>query len=82
MEAKRLLTLTKKVNNNPAAVKKPVNNVTTMPIISISMDEETLEELDRLERSMAFAGRSEAVRAGVRTLIAENKATEKLSGRS
>ncbi len=52
-----------------------------MTIISISMDEQTLAELNRIEKSLGFAGRSEVVRAGVRSLIAENKSADKLSGR-
>lgn len=51
-----------------------------MPIISISIDDETLEELDLVEKSLGFSGRSEAVRAGVRSLAAENKSTEELEG--
>ena len=52
-----------------------------MPIISISMDEETLSELSHVEKSLGFSGRSEAIRAGVRSLIAENNSAEKISGR-
>ena len=51
-----------------------------MPIISVSIDGETLEELDSIEKSFGFSGRSEAVRAGVRSLAAENKGVEKLAG--
>lgn len=52
-----------------------------MPIISISMDEETLSELGKMEKSLGFSGRSEALRAGVRSLLSENRSAEKLSGR-
>ena len=52
-----------------------------MPIISVSMDNETLVELSHVEKSLGFSGRSEAVRAGVRSLIAENRELENLSGR-
>ena len=52
-----------------------------MAIISISMDGQTLAELNKIEKGLAFAGRSEAVRAGVRALIAENRSADKLSGR-
>jgi len=51
-----------------------------MPIISVSIDKETLAELDSIERSLGFSGRSEAMRAGVRSLVAENRSAEKLSG--
>lgn len=51
-----------------------------MAIISASIDGETLSELDSLVRSLGLSGRSEAMRAGIRSLAAENAAVEKLSG--
>ena len=51
-----------------------------MPIISVSIDEETLAELDFLCKSLPFSGRSEAIRAGIRALSSENADVEKLSG--
>jgi CopG family nickel-responsive transcriptional regulator len=51
-----------------------------MAIISASIDGETLSELDSLVRSLGFSGRSEAVRAGIRSLVAENASVEGLSG--
>jgi len=61
----------------------PINNSrgAAVPIISISMDNETLSELSNVEESLGFSSRSEAIRAGVRALIAENKSAEKLSGK-
>ena len=52
-----------------------------MPIISISIPEKALGEIDRLQREFCFSGRSEAVRAGIRTLVSENREREKLSGK-
>lgn len=52
-----------------------------MPIISMSIDEQTLAGLDRLQKSLAFAGRSEAIRAGIKKLISENKEVSELSGK-
>jgi len=40
-----------------------------MPIVSISLNDEILSELDRLKKSMGFSGRSEAIRAGIRNLF-------------
>lgn len=51
-----------------------------MPIISMSLDEKTLSDLDSLPAKLGFAGRSEAIRAGVKKLISENKEIERLSG--
>ena len=44
------------------------------------MDGETLAELDFLCKSLSLSGRSEAMRAGIRSLAAENKSAEGLSG--
>ncbi|MFA5929840.1 MAG: CopG family ribbon-helix-helix protein [Candidatus Micrarchaeia archaeon] len=51
-----------------------------MAIISASIDDETLSELDSLCKTLLFSGRSEAIRAGIRSLAAENKSAEGLSG--
>ncbi|MFA6214440.1 MAG: CopG family ribbon-helix-helix protein [Candidatus Micrarchaeia archaeon] len=51
-----------------------------MAIVSSSIDEETLFELDSLVRSLGFSGRSEAMRAGIRALASENADVEKLTG--
>jgi CopG family nickel-responsive transcriptional regulator len=51
-----------------------------MAIISASIDDETLAELDTLCKALSFSGRSEAIRAGIRSLAAESADVEKLSG--
>ena len=51
-----------------------------MPIVSISLNEEILSELDKLQTSMGFSGRSEAIRAGIRTFVSEEKQKSDLSG--
>lgn len=51
-----------------------------MPIVSISLDGKMLEEMDAVQRGLRFAGRSELVRAGIRMLIADNKARSELIG--
>ncbi|VVB99151.1 Putative nickel-responsive regulator [uncultured archaeon] len=51
-----------------------------MPIVSVSIDKETLSELSQLERELGFSGRSEAVRSAVSTLISENNQRKKLTG--
>ena len=52
-----------------------------MRIISTSLTEELLEEIDRLQKELGFSGRSEVIRAGARMLLADNKEKEKLEGR-
>ncbi|MDG7050104.1 MAG: CopG family ribbon-helix-helix protein [Nitrososphaerota archaeon] len=51
-----------------------------MPIVSISLNDELLSELDKLQKSMGFAGRSEAIRAGIRNFVSEEKQKTEISG--
>lgn len=49
-------------------------------IISISLNEEILNEIEKIQKELGFSGRSEVIRAGARMLIADNKEKEKLTG--
>jgi len=51
-----------------------------MTIVSISLNEEILTELDKLQKTMGFSGRSEAIRAGIRSFVADEKQKAELSG--
>ena len=51
-----------------------------MTIVSISLNDEILSELDKLQKSMGFSGRSEAIRAGIRNFVADEKQKDELSG--
>lgn len=51
-----------------------------MPIVSISLNDEILSELDKLQSTMGFTGRSEAIRAGIRAFVSEEKQKSDLSG--
>ncbi len=51
-----------------------------MVIVSISLNDKILEEIDKIQCEYGYSGRSEVIRAGARLLIAENKEKEKLSG--
>ena len=51
-----------------------------MVIVSLSLNEKILEEIDRIQKEMGYSGRSEIIRAGIRLLITENKENEKLTG--
>jgi CopG family nickel-responsive transcriptional regulator len=51
-----------------------------MPIVSISLNDEILAELDRIQKTMGFTGRSEIIRAGIRNLAAEEKQHSMLYG--
>ena len=51
-----------------------------MPIVSISLTEEILKEIDSLQKNLGFSGRSDAIRAGIRSFVSEEKQKENLSG--
>ena len=52
-----------------------------MVIVSISLNNKILEEIDRIQNEYGYSGRSEVIRSGARLLIAENREKEKLSGK-
>ena len=52
-----------------------------MTIISTSINDELLVEIDKLQKELGFSGRSEVIRAGARMLLADNKEKETLEGR-
>ncbi len=49
-------------------------------IISISMKDRLLEEIDSLQEELGFSGRSELIRAGLRMLISDRKQKGELTG--
>ena len=51
-----------------------------MPIVSLSLPETMLSEMDQIQKSGSFAGRSELVRAAVRLLIEDSKDKDLLTG--
>ena len=57
-----------------------LNNKRRMPIVSISLTEEILREIDALQKNLGFSGRSDAIRAGIRSFVSEEKQKEDLSG--
>ncbi len=52
-----------------------------MVIVSISLNDKILKEIDRMQRELGFSGRSEVIRAGARMLISESKEKEGLTGK-
>lgn len=51
-----------------------------MPIISVSLTDKNVEDLEILQKELGFTGRSEAVRAAMRTLLAENSERRSMAG--
>jgi len=52
-----------------------------MVIVSISLNDTILKEIDRIQNALGYSGRSEVIRTGVRLLISESKEKERLTGR-
>ncbi|AIC16360.1 putative nickel-responsive regulator 1 [Nitrososphaera viennensis EN76] len=52
----------------------------SMTIVSVSLNDDILQEVDKLQKSLGFSGRSEIVRAGIRNLLAEERDRQNLSG--
>ncbi len=52
-----------------------------MVIVSISLNDKILKEIDIIQRELGFSGRSEVIRAGARMLISESKEKEGLTGK-
>ncbi|UTB32160.1 MAG: CopG family ribbon-helix-helix protein [Methanobacterium sp. ERen5] len=51
-----------------------------MTIISISLTEELLQEIDQLKDETGFSGRSDVIRASARKMIADNQEKKNLDG--
>jgi len=51
-----------------------------MPIISVSLTDKNVEDLEFLQKELGFTGRSEAIRAAMRTLLAENNERRTMAG--
>ena len=49
-------------------------------IVSISLNNDMIKELDRLQKTLGFTGRSEIVRAGIRTFVQEEKQKQNMKG--
>lgn len=76
-----LLTIYILINNKYTTPYKEVNNYShCLTIVSVSLNEDILTEVDKLQKAMGFSGRSEIVRAGIRNLLAEEKERQNLSG--
>ena len=50
-----------------------LNNNEHMPIVSISLNDEILKQIDSLQKNLGFSGRSDAIRAGIRSFVSEEK---------
>jgi CopG family nickel-responsive transcriptional regulator len=51
-----------------------------MTVISISLNEQNIKDLDLIQKELGFSGRSEAVRTALRMLVAERNERRKMVG--
>jgi CopG family transcriptional regulator, nickel-responsive regulator len=51
-----------------------------LTIVSVSLNNEILSEMEKLQKLLGFSGRSEIVRAGVRNLLSEERTRQDLTG--
>jgi CopG family nickel-responsive transcriptional regulator len=51
-----------------------------MPIVSISINDDLLSEMEAMKKQLGYSGKSELLRAALRTLIAEKKERDTLIG--
>jgi CopG family nickel-responsive transcriptional regulator len=49
-------------------------------LVSVSLYDDILDVLDKLQKTLGFTGRSEIVRAGIRNLLAEERMKQDLEG--
>lgn len=52
-----------------------------MAIISLSFPEQMIKEMDQLQKSRGFTGRSELVRAAIRLMLEDTKEKDSMAGR-
>ena len=55
-------------------------NLSILPIVSISLNDDIIDDINKLQKELGFSGRSEIIRAGLRNIIAEQKERENLNG--
>lgn len=51
-----------------------------MTVVSISLEDSLLEQLDQLKEELGYSGRSEIFRSAIRSFIAEKKEIDRLEG--
>ncbi len=52
-----------------------------MPIVSLSFPDQMIKEMDQIQKSGGFAGRSELVRSAIRLMFEDSREKNTLSGR-
>lgn len=52
-----------------------------MVVVSVSLNKRMVDELTRLQKAMGFGGRSETIRASIRSFAAEEQQRSEMSGK-
>jgi len=51
-----------------------------MPVVSLSLNDQLLEDLDELQGELGYSGRSEIVRAAIRLFLTDGRDKQRLEG--
>ena len=51
-----------------------------MPVVSLSLNDQLLEDLDKLQGDLGYSGRSEVMRAAIRLFLTDGREKSKLEG--
>ena len=61
-------------------INSPSSRARIMTIVSLSIPDQMIKEMDQIQKTGGFAGRSELVRASIRLLFEDSKEKEMMSG--
>jgi CopG family nickel-responsive transcriptional regulator len=51
-----------------------------MPVVSLSLNDQLLEDLDKLQEDLGYSGRSEVMRAAIRLFLTDGREKQRLEG--
>ncbi|OGD58783.1 nickel-responsive regulator 1 [Candidatus Bathyarchaeota archaeon RBG_13_52_12] len=51
-----------------------------MPVISLSLNDQLLEDIDKLQTELGYSGRSEVMRAAIRLFLTDGREKQRLEG--
>ena len=51
-----------------------------MPVVSLSLNDQLLEDLDKLQEDLGYSGRSEVMRAAIRLFLTDGRDKQRLEG--
>jgi CopG family nickel-responsive transcriptional regulator len=51
-----------------------------MPVVSLSLNDQLLEDLDKIQSELGYSGRSEVLRAAIRLFLTDGREKQRLEG--